>query len=170
MKEFGTAKAYQLHEDENAWGGFVYDKDSCSDVVRKFFRGVPTAKNYDPETVNEARDARKTVITSNEKHFVPLTCEAQSRSIFPRCHDCWGLVLIPNLDLQRQYAFNKARVKSGVLIQGKRLVWKAAMWANLCVKITSDGVMHVKKFERCEHCQHDTPIDADWYRNLPTLG
>ena len=170
MKEFDTAKAYQLHDDENAWGGFVYDKDSCSDVVRKFFKGVPTAKNYDPETVTEARYGRKTVITSNENHFVRFTIKAQNKSNFPRCHDCWGLVIIPNADFQRQYAFTKAKVGSGVLIQGKRLTWKAAMWANLYVKITIDGTMHVKKFERCEHCQRDTPIDTDWYRNLPTLG
>jgi hypothetical protein len=86
------------------------------------------------------------------------------------CEDCWGLVIIPNLDLQRQYAFAKARVRTGVLIRGKRFTWKAAMWANLCVKITSDGKMHVRKFERCDHCQRDLPIDFDWYKNLPMLG
>jgi hypothetical protein len=165
-----TVKAYQLHEDENYWRGFIYDKDSCSDIVKKFFLGVPTAEKYDRDTVNEARDESKTVVTSNEKHFVRFTLEAQSKSIFPRCDDCWGLVIIPNVDLQREYAFAKAKIKSGVLIQGKRLTWKAAMWANLYVKITSDGKVHVKKFERCEHCQRDLPIDADWYRTLPTLG
>jgi hypothetical protein len=142
-----TAKAHQIHEHGNSWRGFIYDKDSCSDIVKKFFPGVLTRENDDRETINEARDESKTVITSNERDFIRYTREAQSRSIFPRCEDCWGLVIIPNLDLQRQYAFSKARVRNGVLIRGKRIAWKAAMWANLCVKITSDGKMHVRKFE-----------------------
>jgi hypothetical protein len=162
-------KAYQVHEDENGWRGFIFDKDSCSDVVKKFFRGVPTSEKDDREVVNEARDESKTVITSNEKDFVRFTLEAQNRSIFPRCEDCWGLLIIPNADLQRQYAFAKAKISRGVQIGGERLTWKAAMWANLCVKITSEGKMTVRKFERCEHCQRDLPIDAEWYKSLPTV-
>ena len=72
--------------------------------------------------------------------------------------------------LRRQYALAKAKIHKGVQIGGVRLVWKAAMWANLCVKITSEGKMIVKKFERCEHCQRDLPIDAEWYKGLATIG
>lgn len=163
-------KAYQIHEHENDWRGFIYDKDSCSEVVRKFFHGVLTTEKDDRETVKEARYESKTVITSNEKDFIRLTLEAQNRSIFPRCEDCWGLVIIPNADFQRQYAFAKAKIRNGVQIGGERLLWKAAMWANLCVKITSEGKMIVRKFERCQHCQRDLPIYAEWYKGLATIG
>jgi hypothetical protein len=44
------------------------------------------------------------------------------------------------------------------------------MSANLCVRITSEGKMIVRKFERCKHCQDDLPIDAGWYRSLPSIG
>jgi hypothetical protein len=113
--------------------------------VKKFSPGVLTAEKCGRDTVNEARDESKTVIAS------PL--RPQSKSTFPQCDDCWGLVIVPNVDRQRQYAFEKAKVKSGVLIPGKRLTWKAAMWANLYIRIASDGKVHVKKFERCGHCQ-----------------
>jgi hypothetical protein len=166
-----NVKAYQLYEDENNWRGFIYDKDSNSEVVKKFFPdGVLTTKKYDRETVKEARDEGKTVITSNENDFIRFMLEAQNRSIFPRCEDCWGLVIIPNADLQRQRAFAKAKIRSGVKLGGWRLTWKAAMWANLCVKITSEGKITVRKFERCEHCQHDLAIDAEWYKSLPSIG
>lgn len=165
-----NVKAYQLHEDENGWRDFIYDKDSCSDVMKKFFPdGVLPLEKFDPETVKEARDEGKTVVTSDEG-YVRFALDAQSRSINPRCDDCWGLVIIPNGDYQRQRAFTKAKVRSGVKIGGERLTWKAAMWANLYVKITSDGKMTVRKFERCEFCQRDCPIDADWYRSLPSIG
>ena len=166
-----NVKAYQLDEAENGWRGYLYDKDSDSEVVMKFFPdGVLTTKKEDRETVKEARDEAQTVITSNETDYIRFTLEAQNRSIFPRCEDCWGLVIIPNADLQRQRAFAKTKIRSGVQIGGGRLVWKAAMWANLCVKITSEGKVTVRKFERCKHCQRDLPIDADWYKNLPTIG
>jgi len=154
-----NVKAYQIHSHENGWRGFIYDKDSCSDVVTKFFpNGALTAEREDRETVKEARDVSKTVITSNEKDFIRFTLEVQNRSIFPRCEDCWGWVIILNANLQRRRAFAKARIRSGLQIGGERLTWKAAMWANLCLKITSDGKMIVRKFEPCEHCQRDLPI------------
>ena len=166
-----NVKAYQLHEDENGWRGFIYDKDSCSDVVKKFFPdGVLTTEKYDPETIKEARNEGKTVITSNEGDYIRFTLEAQNRSINPRCDDCWGLVIIPNADYQRRRAFAKAKIRSGVQIGGERLTWKAAMWANLYVKITSDGKMTVRKFERCKFCQRDSPIDTEWYKRLDTIG
>ena len=145
-------KAYQLHEDENGWRGFIYDKDSCSEGVKKVFQGVPTKEKHDRETVNEAKDTLRTVITSNEKDFIRFSLEAQNRSIFPRCEDCWGLVIIPNADLQRQYAFTKAKIHKGVQIGSLRLAWKAAMWANLCVKITSEGTM--VRCDRDNICRH----------------
>ena len=70
----------------------------------------------------------------------------------------------------RQHSGAKAKIHKGVQIGSMRLVWKAAMWANLCVKISSEGKMIVRKFERCEHCQHDLPIDHEWYESLPTVG
>jgi hypothetical protein len=93
-----------------------------------------------------------------------------SESINPRCDDCWGLVIIPNADYERQRAFTKAKIRNGVIIGGLRLPWKAAMWANLYVKITSEGKMTVRKFDRCEFCHRDLPIDAEWYKKLDTIG
>jgi hypothetical protein len=72
-------KAYQIHEHENGWRGFIYAKDSCSDVVKKFFPdGELTKEKDDRETIKEARDKSKTVITSNEKDFIRFALEAQN--------------------------------------------------------------------------------------------
>ena len=43
-------RAYQIHEDENYWSGFIYDKDSCSDIVKSFFAGVLTSEMHDRDT------------------------------------------------------------------------------------------------------------------------
>jgi hypothetical protein len=162
-------KAHVIHEDENYWRGFICDKDSSSEIVQKYFPSRVTKYKRDPESVEEARDQARTVVTSNGDDFVRFIREAQKRSIFPRCDDCWGLVIIPNHDFQREYAFKKAAVKTGVLLGGRRLPWKAVLWANLCVRITSDGKVQVSKFERCEHCQRDLLINAGWYQRLPSL-
>jgi hypothetical protein len=162
-------KFYQLDSTENNWRGFIYDKDSCSPIVFRYLSGIPTTEKEDDKTVFEARDKARTVVTSNGGHFIRYTKEAQSRSIQPKCDDCWGLVIIPNMDFQREYAFKKAKIKTGVKVGGVFLPWKAAAYANLCVKVTADGRVQVSRFERCIFCERDTPIKEEWYSKLTIL-
>jgi Family of unknown function (DUF6527) len=101
-------KAFVLSESENYWSGFLLDKDCDSDIVRAFFPGTITEKKDDAETTIEAREECKTIVTSNERDFIRCIKEAQKREIGPKCEDCWGLVVLPNKDLQRKNALGKA--------------------------------------------------------------
>ena len=51
-----SRKAAVLHEDENHWSGFLYDKDCWSAVVQRFLKpGELTHYEEDFQTVIEAR-------------------------------------------------------------------------------------------------------------------
>jgi virginiamycin B lyase len=139
-----SPKAFILNEDENLWSGFLYDKDACSAVVKQFFKaGVQTKYPQDPQTVAEARDECRTIVTSNGVDFMRFMREAQKKDNFKTCEDCWGVVIIPNRDFEREFALNKADISHGILL-GKELVpWKTIGFANLCVTVEKSGQVRV---------------------------
>ena len=145
------------------------DKDCCSEIVQLFFPGVNTTKERDLDTIFEARDECRTVVTSNGDHFISGIRKAQKRDINPNCEDCWGLVILPNADLVRKYALEKAKINNGLTIGKTRLPWRSVGWANLCVRINNEGKITVTRFARCRFCEHDTPIGAEWYKNLRVI-
>lgn len=100
-------------------------------------------------------------MTSNGDHFIRGIRKAQNRDINPRCDDCWGLVILPNADLAREYALKKAGIKSAVKIDKIKLPWRSGAWANLCVRINHEGKINVSRFTRCKFCQRDMPITAE---------
>jgi len=159
-------KAFVLNEDEHGWQGFLHDKDCCSEIVQRFLPGILTTQERDMDTVCEARDDSRTIVTSNGDHFIREIHKAQKRDINPRCEDCWGLVILPNVDSVREYAMKKTNLKSGVKVGKIRLPWRSVGWANLCVRVSSEGRVSVSRFTRCKFCQRDTPITDEWYENL----
>ncbi|HUY81299.1 MAG TPA: hypothetical protein VMU92_06215 [Acidobacteriaceae bacterium] len=167
-----SKKSFILTPYENDWAGFIYDLDcSNSKSIQAVFKpGSPTTMIKDPETVQEARDSAKTVVTSNAKDFIPYTLECQKRDDNHDCQDCWGLVIVPNREFDREYALEKAQAKRGVPINGAMLPWKAAFYANLSVTITRDGRVQVSRFDRCQYCEGAIPLlEQDWYKSLPVV-
>ncbi len=156
-------KPFTLSQDENGWSGFLYDQDSCSAVVQQYFRpGKQTQCRHDPQTVFEARDQCRTIVTSNGVDFLRFMREMQKKDNFKTCEDCWGLVIIPNRDFERELAFSKANIAHGVRL-GKELVpWKTVAFANLCVSVEKSGRIQVSKFERCKFCERDYPLPTRW--------
>jgi hypothetical protein len=122
---FNCMKAFVLSESENYWSGFLLERDCDSDIVRAFFPGTITEKKDDADTTVEAREKCKTIVASNEKDFIRCIREAQKREIGPRCEDCWGLVVLPNKDLQRKNALEKANIKNGLKFGRRMMPWKA---------------------------------------------
>jgi hypothetical protein len=165
-------RPYTLCEDENDWRGFVYDLD-CRDSVavkQHLQPGKTTAVRTDLETVNEARENLRTVVTSNARDFRLHTTECQRRKDNESCEDCWGLVVVPNKEFDREYALQKANVKNGILISGKRIPWKAVTYANLCVTVHRDGKIGVARFDRCPFCERACPLqNKAWYKSLPLV-
>ena len=166
---FNCMKAFVLSESENYWSGFLLDKDCDSDIVRAFFPGTITEKKGDADTTVEAREECKTIVTSNEKDFIRCIKEAQKREIGPRCEDCWGLVVLPNKDLRRKNALEKANIKNGLMFGRRMMPWKAVGYANLCVIVENEGNVRIRRFKRCKFCERYSPIKDDWYRNLAVL-
>jgi hypothetical protein len=54
-------------------------------------------------------------------------------------------------------------------VNGKVIPWAAAAYANLCVSLNANGSIGVRRFRRCVHCERDTPIKAEWYKNIPEI-
>jgi hypothetical protein len=163
-------KAYVLNEDENFWAGFLYDEDCQSEVVRRFLRPGANAESVsDPAVIAEARDKSRTIVTSNGYEFIRYVLAAQKKNLNTKCEDCWGLVILPNANFQREYALKKANVRNGIRLGGKVISWKAVGYANLCVRLNKDGRVQVSRFKRCQFCEQACPIEAAWYMQLPLL-
>lgn len=162
-------KTFTLCEDENSWRGFIYDLD-CKDsfaVGKILIPGYSTAKRTDAETVIEAREQKKTVVTSNGSDFMKFTIECQRRDNRNCCEDCWGLVVVPNMELDRERSLRKAAIKNGISIGGGMLPWKAVGYANLCINVSREGEVRVRRFERCQFCERTHPLmDQQWYKDL----
>ena len=156
-------KAAVLHEDENRWSGFLYDKDSCSAVITDYFKpGKPTQFQNDLDTVIEARDWCRTVITSNACDFLRYFRGVQKNKNLKSCNDCWGLVTVPNKDYERQNALRVADIRHGVRLGGRQVAWKAIAFANLCVLVEKNGTVKASKLERCPFCERDFPLPPEW--------
>ena len=161
-------KAHIVSEEENWWSGFLYDKDCQSGVVRwALSPGVTTTRNEDAETVAEARGQCRTLVTSNGDDFLRYIKEAQKKDNNKNCEDCWGLVILPNADLVRDYPLRRANVRKGIRVGGRLIPWKAVGYANLCIKLDREGRVRTARFERCQYCQEVNPIKEEWYRKLP---
>lgn len=156
-------KAAVLHEDENRWSGFLYDKDSCSAVVRDYFKpGKLTQFDNDLETVVEARDWCRTVITSNASDFVRYLRNVQKNKNLKSCNDCWGLVIVPNKDYDRENALRAADIRHGVWLGDRQIAWKAIAFSNLCVVVEKHGTVKTSKLGRCPFCERDFPLPSEW--------
>lgn len=156
-------KAAVLHQDENRWSGFLYDKDSCSTVMTHYFKpGKPTSFQNDLETVIEARERCLTVVTSNGPDFLRNFRDAQRNKNLKACNDCWGLVIVPNKDYDRENALRSADIKHGVRLGHRLVPWKAIAFANLCVVVEKNGTVKASKVGRCPFCEQDFPLPSGW--------
>lgn len=156
-------KAAALHKDENRWSGFLYDKDSRSAIVQRFFKpGEHTQYPSDPQTVIEARDQCRTIVTSNEVDFIRYVREAQKKKNLKDCQDCWGLVILPNKDYERENALKIAGIAHGIRFGDSLIPWKAIGFANLRVTVEKSGRVSISREGRCPFCERDYPIPTEW--------
>jgi hypothetical protein len=164
-------RSYVLSDTENLWSGFIIDLNAQEllPVFERFhLKAKVTVYGDDPETVHEAWEECRTVVTANEAHFIRYILEHQKRDSGARCQDCWGLLVVPASAIVRDRLLPK--VKNGVPVNGEIIPWSVAAYANLCVSLHTDGTVGVRRFRRCTHCERDTPIGAEWYKNLPEIG
>ena len=156
----------QIDEEEDRWRGFLLDKDCES--ARDLIPGEITSKNDDDDTIEEAWDSLKTIVTSNSDHFIEKIDRFQKRESGRECRDLWGLLTIPSEALVRERVLPE--VKKGVVLGGALLRWPAIGYLNLVVSVHASGKVTVRRFARCSFCERERKAEWDWYTRLPTVG
>jgi hypothetical protein len=163
---------FQVFEDEIAWGGFLIDKDSESCV--NLLPGAELCEShYDPDIVAEAWDKRRTIVTCNRRHFVSEIRKFQRRENQKECRDLWGLLLVDNLRILREKKLKRLRAGLSVVAKNEPLRWPGIGFLNLYVRLTAEGKLQIRRFQRCSCCERELRPNAiwdEWYRKLPLLG
>ena len=88
--------------------------------------------------------------------------EAQKKDNFKMCEDCWGIVIIPNKDFERELAFSKANIAHGVRMGQELVPWKTVAFAKYRVSVEKSGRIQVSKFDRCKFCERNYPFPTKW--------
>jgi len=161
-----TKRPYVLCDVENYFRGFLVDL-SVRDTLPLFKKAHITAYQHDPETVHEAWEESRMIVTNNEKDFIRYVAEHSKRDSGKTCLDCWGLLIVPGDKMTRKRVISK--VKNGITLGGTLIPWAPIAYANLCVSLHADGTVGVRRFRRCLRCEKVFPIDAEWYKSLPLI-
>jgi hypothetical protein len=159
-------KPYVLSEVEHYFRGFLIDL-SVRDTLPLFKKAHITAYQRDPETVHEAWEESRMIVTNNEKDFIRYVAEHSKRDSGKTCLDCWGLLIVPGDKITRSRVIPK--VKNGIMLGGKLTPWAPIAYANLCVSLHADGSVGVRRFRRCLRCEKVFPITDKWYKALPLI-
>jgi hypothetical protein len=62
------------------------------------------------------------------------------------------------------------KVKNGVPVNAKIRPWRAAVYANLCVSLHTDGSIGLRRFRRCAFARKTHPSRPEWHKSLPEIG
>jgi hypothetical protein len=166
--------ACQVNTTETRWAGFLVDADA--EAALPFFPKATKAKKHDDrEIVAEAWEEGRTIVTSNADDFLRFISIFQNPPNNNDCRDLWGLLVIPNSQLDREKGLPSLRLGLKVPKIGL-LRWPAAGFLNLYVRLTAEGQIQIQRFKRCSFCEHPErglTIKAPWnkwYRSLPKRG
>lgn len=93
--------AFQVNEQEISWNGFLLDADAVA--TQPFFDKAVTATAHDDnDIVEEAWNANRTIVTSNGRDFAHHVRDFQNPPNNQHCRDLWGLLVLPNAQLDRE--------------------------------------------------------------------
>jgi hypothetical protein len=168
-----SRKSFQINEQEINWRGFLVDVDAIA-ALPLLSRAIAATAHADRDIVREAWDEDRTIVTSNGRDFVRYIQEFQNPPNNEVCQDLWGLVVLPNLQLERERVLPS--IRNGLDVQQIGLRWPAAGLMNLYVRLGADGQTDIRRFQRCPLCAHqDRGIEISepwnaWYQSLPDVG
>jgi hypothetical protein len=170
-----SKKRVQVNELESDWGGFLVDADAVTSLPF-LHRATRATEHADADIVREAWDGARTIVTSNGRDFIRYIQEFQNPPNNPRCRDLWSLLVVPNAQLKRESGLKSIRNGLTVAGQTELLRWPGAGLLNLCIRLTDDGGIDVRRFKRCPFCERqDSGVEIRgpwnvWYRALPLVG
>lgn len=165
-------KSFQVDQDEVKWAGFLIDADSeaCLPLLD---HAILAQSHNDPDIVEEAWNAARTIVTSNRRDFVTHIRRFQSRENNKECRDLWGVLVLHNLQLVRERKLPSIRKGLRVLPNQEALRWPAVGFFNLHIRLAADRDPDIRRFERCSYCEREiTPREPwnSWFRSLPLVG
>jgi hypothetical protein len=108
-------------------------------------------KHDDREIVEEAWEEGRTIVTSNADDSLRYISIFQNPRNNNDCRDLWGLLVIPNTQLDREKDVPSLRLGLKVPEIGL-LRWPAAGFLNLYVRLTAEGQIQIQRFKRCSFC------------------
>lgn len=155
-------------ELKRRWHGFLIDLNVQETLALFGKKARVTSYQHDHETVHEAWEESRTIVSCNEADFIRCILEHSKRDSGRRCQDCWGLLTVPSDEIVRSRVIKKA--ENGIRMGGEVIPWSLIAFANLCVSLHANGTVGVRKFRRCVHCKKDFRIESEWYDNLPEIG
>lgn len=156
------------NEVKRLWGGFLIDLNVQDTIALLGKKARITSYQQDDQTVHEAWEESRTIVTCNEADFVRFIIAHSKRDSGRRCQDCWGLLIVPSSQIARSRVIKKA--KNGIPVDGNIVPWSLIGFANLCISLHADGTLGARRFRRCDHCQKRNRIESEWYEHLPELG
>lgn len=156
---------------ETSWNGFLLD---ASALTTQSCFDKPSLRwgRDDNDIVEEAWNGDRTIVTSNGHDFVRHIRDFQNPPNNQCCRDLWGLLVIPNAQLDREKRLDSIRHGLDVL-ERERLRWPGAGLLNLYVRLVVEGRTGIRRFKRCRFCEHGLRgigISEPWntrYRSLP---
>jgi Mut7-C RNAse domain len=164
--------AFRWSDNERYWKGFLVDLcvQEITPILHQMgYRARVTEEKQDAETVLEAWEEDRTVVTVNENHFVRDTLIHQKRdSGKTNCNGAWGLLILSDHAGKRERWL--PTLKAGVPAGKEVIPWRAIAYANLCVSLHADGTISLRRLRRCVHCETEAPITEDWFQELPLLN
>jgi hypothetical protein len=155
-------------DSKRNWNGFLVDQcvqEIAPILYRMGYSARVTRKKNDSETVFEAREESRTVVTAKENPFLRDTQILQALDHGKdNCNDSWGLLILPHQAAKREGWFPK--LKAGIPVGKEVIPWSAVAYANLCVSLRADGQISLRRLRRCDRCTMKFPIAEEWFRSL----
>jgi len=137
---------------------FIFD-NNCEKAAALFpKRRVVTLKRArispdasDREIVEVASDRKWIIVTSNGDDFIAEIKRYLSETTKLKCHDLYGLVILPSAFEAQRNALHK--IEERLVLNGKHLRWKDISELDCCVRVTRTGHVKVNRFDRCFYCR-----------------
>lgn len=170
-----SKKRFQVNDAESSWGGFLVDADAVTSLPF-LNRATKATAHADADIVKEAWDDGRTIVTANGRDFIHFIREFQNPPNNQKCRDLWSLLVVPNAQLKREKGLESIRNGLRVMGQTELLRWPGAGLLNLCIRLTDEGGVDIRRFKRCPFCESQgAGMDIrepwnSWYRSLPLTG
>ncbi len=109
----------------------------------------------DSVIVERAADEQAIIVTANGRHFLKAVETYQKKQMRDKCHDLYGLLILPNHFANQKRFLPKLTDK--LRFEGSPITWQHIQINNLSVRLTDNGEVKVTALARCRYCLEFDP-------------